>query len=102
MKDNQNLSIGDIERYVSQMLDKAEKDQFFANTPLEPIWGLLTEESLGDIKDKLVRERTEVKYSENKPYQITPGLFTGKGGKILIIDSLIKEIEHELSGRIDE
>ncbi len=102
MKDNQNLSIGDIERYVSQMLDKAEKDPVFANTPLEPIWGLLTEESLRDIKDNLVRERTEVKSSENRPYQITPGLFTGKGGKILIIDAQIKEIEHELSGRIDE
>lgn len=103
MKDNQNLSIEALEKQLEDMWEKAKKDHFFANAPSEePIWGLLTEESLRDIKENLERERAEVESSENKPYLITPGLVTGKRGKILILNSQIKDIENELNGRIDQ
>lgn len=99
MKDNQNLSLKAWEEQAAEILEKAK---ITYHTVEDDFLGLLTEESLNEIKERLTRERAEVVSSENKPYQITPGLFTGKGGKILIIDSQIKEIGHELGGRTHE
>lgn len=93
MKNKFGISLEDFEDHLSKM------SKGMTYTPDEKILEGCPLETLLSLKEKLELERTTVELDENKPYYIAAGLMTGKGGKILILNLQIRNVEVELEWR---